>query len=123
MSHNNPKDFDADIPDFLIKDLSDKERWLYTSIGKSAKINDYLLKKVDEYGIDLSEIVKQTKITNGRVNKLDEFSKKNNKDLEFLIFVKKAICNKYFLIAVGFVAFVSVRFPIIGSLLSLLRGV
>lgn len=124
MSNNDsPQDFEPDIPEFLLKDLSDKEKWLYTSIGRSAKINEYLLEKAKEHGEKLASVETQTKLTNGKVLKLTAYADKNNKDIDQVLFWKRAFVNKYVLIGIGVIAFICIKFPAIAILLSLLKGV
>lgn len=124
MSFNDSsQDFEPDIPEFLLNDLSDKEKWLYTSIGRSAKINEYLLEKAKNHEAKLAEVSLKQDYTNGKVIKLTAYADKNNKDLDQLIFWKRAFINKYVLIGIGAIAFICIKFPAIAVVLSLLKGI
>lgn len=126
MSNSNQSkqipNFEPDIPDFLLADLSDKEKWLYTSIGRSAKINEYLLEKAQNHEDKLAEVSLKQDYTNGKVLKLTAYADKNNKDLDQIIFWKRAFVNKYVLTGIGVISFICIKFPAIAALLSLLKG-
>lgn len=74
----------------------------------------------------LDGLTSRADVQNGKIAKamLDIAELKDNKPhVDQIIFWKKVIFNRYFLIGVGLLSALIIKFPIIGLILSLLKGI
>jgi mannitol-1-phosphate/altronate dehydrogenase len=125
MSPNDSKPpFVSDIPPFLLEGSSDKDKWLYNNISLLIQKTEYIMKKQDEQGkeissqsIQLQELDKKATYTNGKIAasiiQIKELEQKNREDEDFkkdvkkLVETKKTIStileNRFFYIGGGFI--------------------
>lgn len=122
--------FESNIPQHLLNNISDKDKWLMEEMSKNTQATEWLLHKREEDSVKIDEIVKQTKLTNGRVTKLEDNSvylNKIAKELKgfagFLSFSKRYLTNKYALVFIGIFIFGCVKVAISPEIRELLAKI
>jgi hypothetical protein len=137
-SHHNPEDdsdipeiklpdggFKAELPDSLLHECSEKDRYLYESLGQ---MKEYIRWSAPIM-VDLN---KQVRRTNGRVTKseddIDQLTEKIKSWIKFKDNVLNIVKSKYFIIGAAILVFLCL-FPVVsfintsGGLVKFIEGV
>ena len=115
MSSHNPPEFKSSIPNHLLADISDKDRFIIEQLSIMGQKSDWLVHETQEQSKELVIIKTETKTTNGKIAKaildINDLQNKEKAKLDdwtevkeivsIKLFVQKYLFNRYALIGLG----------------------
>jgi hypothetical protein len=93
--------FDSKVPDYLLKDASDKDKYIIEQLSVISQTQEWLVDEAVKSSGKLDEVDNKLKFTNGKIasaiTSIEELRRKNENDKEMDIEIGKIVKTKLFI--------------------------